>query len=152
MQASVGLSQLENLPQFIERRVYNFSFLKERLLELGAQEYFEFPESIPGAEPSWFGFLLSIKNKKVERHKFLDWLAQKKKIGTRLLFGGNLIRQPAFQKVDYRVIGDLECTDFIMHQSFYVGIWPGLNDEMLQYMANSLVEGVKMFTREGAIK
>jgi len=138
MQASLGLSQLERLEGFVETRRRNFDFLAQALRSRGAEEFFEFPECLPGAEPSWFGFLLTLKGDRVARPWLLEQLGQRK-IGTRLLFGGNLTKQPAYLSLPKRVVGELTNTDSIMHRSFYVGVWPGLSEPMLDYMAEQLV-------------
>jgi CDP-6-deoxy-D-xylo-4-hexulose-3-dehydrase len=138
MQASLGLSQLERLDAFIQKRRHNFEFLAAALRSRGGEEYFEFPECLPQAEPSWFGFLLTLKQERISRPWLLAELGRRK-IGTRLLFGGNLTRQPAYLKISKRVVGDLFHTNVTMNRAFYVGVWPGLNDEMLDYMAEQLV-------------
>ncbi len=148
MQAALGLSQLDKLPSFIERRLENFNLLYQTLAELGGKEFFDFPTTLPGAKPSWFGFLLTLKDSlKIERSALLRWLGDRK-IGTRLLFGGNLMRQPAYANIDHRVVGPLEATEVIMRSSFYVGIWPGLNQEMIHYIASSLIQGVKFMKQK----
>lgn len=144
LQASLGLSQLARAPHFIERRRQNFNFLKNALSALGADEFYETPQSLSFAEPSWFGFLLTLRDPKMERRRLLDWLGQRK-IGTRLLFGGNLTKQPAYLNINKKVVGDLPNTDKIMCSSFYVGVWPGLTEDMLSYIAESLVEGARLF-------
>ncbi len=142
MQAAIGLSQLKKADGFIEKRIENFIYLKKRLGELGGEEYFDTPETIPNADASWFGFLVTLKISKKIRKSVLEHL-NSKHIGTRLLFGGNLTRQPAYINLDCRIIGDLTYTDIIMHQSFYVGIWPGLSREMLNYVADQLMIAVR---------
>lgn len=146
MQAAVGLSQLKKLDAFIARRVHNFKFLHRELMQLGGEEFFEFPTSLANAEPSWFGFLLTLKNPSVDRPKLLNWLSGRN-IGTRLLFGGDLTKQPAYLNIERRIVGDLRQTKKIMERSFYVGIWPGLTEEMLSYVAKSLMEGVRALLR-----
>ena len=138
MQASLGLSQLDRLDGFVEKRRHNFNFLANALRQRGGEEFFEFPECLPQAEPSWFGFLLTLKGERISRPWLLAELGQRK-IGTRLLFGGNLTKQPAYLHIPKRVVGELFHTDVTMNRAFYVGVWPGLNDEMLDYMAEQLV-------------
>lgn len=142
MQASIGLTQLDKVKGFIDKRIHNFGFLRSRLFEYGGEELFDVPATIPNATPSWFGFLLTLKDPKVNRPKLLQALADRK-IGTRLLFGGNLTKQPAYKNLPMRVVGDLRHTDNVMTRSFYVGVWPGLTEEMLDYVAKSLVELAK---------
>jgi CDP-6-deoxy-D-xylo-4-hexulose-3-dehydrase len=146
MQASIGLSQLKKLPRFVESRIKNFKLLSNLLEKKGGFEFYDIPESLPHAEPSWFGFLVTLKNAKVNRAPLLEWLNEKK-VGTRLLFGGNLTKQPAFLGLPHRTVGDLRNTDIIMTSSFYVGIWPGLNEEMIAYIADRLIEGAQKFAR-----
>ena len=136
-QAAIGLSQLKKVPGFIKKRKENFNYLKNKLISLGTQEYFEFPEILPNAEASWFGFLLTLKSNIEIRAKLLQYLNDKK-IGTRLLFGGNITKQPAYLNIEKIIIGNLENTDIIMNNSFYVGVWPGLDNAMLDYIAESI--------------
>ena len=133
MQAALGYAQLNKLEQFINTRNSNFDYLKSKLLPLS--EYFILPEPAENSSPSWFGFLITIKEdaqiKRNDLVKFLD----EYKIGTRNLFAGNLIRQPYFKNINYRVINNLDNTDYIMNNSFWVGIYPGISCEMLDYVA-----------------
>ncbi|MFN8611345.1 MAG: lipopolysaccharide biosynthesis protein RfbH [Vulcanimicrobiota bacterium] len=138
MQASLGLSQLERVEGFIEKRRRNFDFLAAALRRRGGEEFFELPGWLPQAEPSWFGFLLTLKGTHISRPWLLEQLGQRK-IGTRLLFGGNLTKQPAYLSIPKRVVGDLHHTNITMNRSFYVGVWPGLSEPMLDYMAEQLV-------------
>jgi CDP-6-deoxy-D-xylo-4-hexulose-3-dehydrase len=132
MQAAVGVAQLKKLPAFIEARRRNFQTLYEGLRDL--QEYFILPEATPGSDPSWFGFPLAVRPEApFTRNQVVQYL-EKHKIATRLLFGGNLVRQPAYHDVQYRVIGDLENSDFVMNQVFWIGVYPGLSQRMLEYI------------------
>ncbi|MFZ1614678.1 MAG: lipopolysaccharide biosynthesis protein RfbH [Holophaga sp.] len=136
MQAACGLAQLERLPGFIEARKRNAAFLKEQLAPL--QEFLILPEATPGSEPSWFGFPLTLREDcGVNRVALLKHLDQHK-IGTRLLFGGNLTRQPYFQGLNYRIHGTLTNTDRIMNQTFWIGIFPGLSQEALAHSVRVL--------------
>ncbi len=132
MQAAVGVSQLKKLPEFIERRRANFRALREGLQDL--EEFFILPEATPHSEPSWFGFPLAVRtDAPFNRNQAIAFL-ESRKIATRLLFGGNLLRQPAYQGIKHRVVGPLDNTDFIMNQVFWVGVFPGITPEMLDYM------------------
>ncbi len=146
MQAAVGCAQLDKLENFIEKRRANFEFLKNKLAHL--QDYLLLPESTPNAEPSWFGFLLSVKESAPFKRSELVQFLEQHKIGTRLLFAGNLTKQPAYKDLNYRVVGDLKNTDFIMENTFWVGVFPGLTDEMLAYIADRIDE----FCRKNADK
>ncbi len=138
MQAAVGLAQLEKLPQFIQCRRENFDILYAGLKDL--EEFFILPQATAGSQPSWFGFPLAVRPEtKLERRELLRWL-DGRKIGTRLLFGGNLTRQPAYEHAAFRVAGSLVNSDFVMDQVFWVGVYPGLSKEMLQYVVDSLHE------------
>jgi CDP-6-deoxy-D-xylo-4-hexulose-3-dehydrase len=134
MQAAVGVSQLKKLPEFIEKRRANFRALREGLQDL--EEFFILPEATPRSEPSWFGFPIAVRPEApFNRNQAIAFL-ENRKIATRLLFGGNLLRQPAYQGIRHRVVGLLENTDFIMNQVFWVGVYPGINSEMLTYMVD----------------
>lgn len=132
MQAAVGLAQLDKLPEFIEKRKQNFQFLYEQLQEL--QDVLILPEATPNSEPSWFGFLLMVKEDAPFTRNQLVRHLEEKRIGTRLLFGGNLVRQPLYQGLNYRVVGELANADIIMQRAFWIGIFPGLTEEMLSYV------------------
>jgi CDP-6-deoxy-D-xylo-4-hexulose-3-dehydrase len=136
MQAAVGVSQIKKLSGFIEKRRENFNYLKEQLSPL--QDHFILPEATPNSNPSWFGFPIFVRpNKSFTRDAILRWL-EARKIGTRLLFGGNLIRQPAYRGQNYRVIGDLKKSDEVMHNVFWIGVYPGLTRPMLDYVVEAL--------------
>lgn len=138
MQAAVGLAQLDKLPQFIEARRQNFKALYEGLKDL--EHFFILPEATPDSEPSWFGFPLAVRPEApLTRNQVVEVL-QRHKIATRLLFGGNLLRQPAYKDVTYRVAGSLDNTDFVMNQVFWIGIYPGITPPMLAYMLEVLHE------------
>lgn len=138
MQAACGLAQLKRLPEFIEKRNANFDYLKNRLATV--TDFIELTEPTENATPSWFGFPITLKStagvSRVDLTKYLDQC----KIGTRLLFAGNLIRQPYFEGVDYRVVGDLTNTEISMNQTLWLGIYPGLSEEHLNYVAEKLEE------------
>ena len=143
MQAAVGAEQLKKLPTFIERRRHNFSRLYNTLLP--AQDKLILPEACPGSKPSLFGFLITCRQG-VERSRLVREL-EDKGIQTRMLFGGNLVKQPAFNGMrnsgkGYRQIGDLAVTDEIMNNTFWVGVYPGMTDEMIDYMGRVIVEAV----------
>lgn len=141
MQAAVGLAQLDKLERFIEARQNNFQYLYEGLSDL--QEFFILPEATLESQPSWFGFPLAVRaGAPFSRLDLLRCLDQSK-IGTRLLFGGNLTRQPAYRSANYRVVGDLKNTDFVMNQVFWIGVYPGLTTEML----NFVIETFRNFVR-----
>ena len=138
MQAAVGVAQLAKLPRFIEARRRNFRTLYEHLREL--EDIFILPEATAGSAPSWFGFPLSIRDgARTDRSDLLRHLNDRK-IATRLLFGGNLVRQPAYHDVPHRVVGDLAVADSVMARTFWVGVYPALTEEMLAYVAASIRE------------
>ena len=138
MQAAVGVSQLRKLDHFIARRNENFAELTRRLLERGLDEFYHLPQPTPGTEPSWFGFLLTIRDGTgIDRNQITRQL-EAAKVGTRLLFAGNLTKQPAFKGVDYRVVGGLTNTDKIMNDAFWLGVWPGIDAPRLDYMVDTL--------------
>ena len=136
MQAAVGVAQLRKLPGFIEARQRNFERLHEGLRDL--QEFFVLPEATPGSEPSWFGFPLAVQTTAPFTRNQVVRELESRKIATRLLFGGNLVRQPAYQNVPHRVAAPLTNTDFIMNQVFWIGVFPGLTPPMLDYVVGVL--------------
>ncbi len=136
MQAACGLAQMDKLEGFIQARKDNFRYLYERLQS--CQDFLILPEATANSDPSWFGFLMTIKPEaNIRRVDLLSYLDQEK-IGTRLLFAGNLIRQPYMQGRNYRVSGDLTHTDTVMNDSFWVGVYPGLKEEMLDFTASKI--------------
>lgn len=138
MQAACGLAQLERVQEFIDTRKRNFVLLKDRLASLS--DFLEVAVPTPNSEPSWFGFPVTLKEstgvKRVDLIKFLD----QNKIGTRLLFAGNLTRQPYFENVEYRVVGELTNTDRTMNQTFWLGVYPGLGAEHFDFVGEKLEE------------
>ncbi len=138
MQAALGASQLTKLPGFIARRRQNFAYLRSRLAEL--DDVLILPEATKGAEPSWFGFPIGIRKGAAFSRIELTHALEAKKIGTRLLFGGNLVRQPAYENSEYRVIGDLPNSDYVMNHVFWIGVYPGLTREMLDFVADTVFE------------
>lgn len=132
-QAAVGLAQLDRADGFIAQRRANFAFMRERLKAF--EEYFILPEATPNSEPSWFGFPITVRAdapfSRLELLTFYD----ASKIGSRLLFSGNLTRQPAYKDVSYRISGTLRNTDIVMNQTFWLGIYPGITEEMMDFVA-----------------
>ena len=140
MQAALGLSQLSKLDSFVARRRHNFEVLRTQLEDV---EGLILPKATPQSEPSWFGFPITLHpDLIVDREELLRFL-DSRNIGTRLMFAGNLLRQPAYRGVDFRVVGDLTNTDTVMRRSFWIGVYPGLTDEMLRYAADSIREFVE---------
>ena len=140
MQAACGLAQLDKLPDFIARRKANFAHLTKRLR--AAEEFLILPQATPHSAPSWFGYPLTLRPAaRIARVDLLRHL-DRHKIGTRLLFGGNLTRQPYFQDRHYRIAGDLTNTDRIMHDTFWIGLYPGLSVEMLDYTVTQIQAGL----------
>jgi len=138
MQAACGLAQLKRAPEFINKRNENFEYLKNRLSTL--TDFIEFTEATGNSSPSWFGFPITVKDSsgvsRVDLTKYLD----QNKIGTRLLFAGNLTRQPYFENVDYRISGELTNTDITMNSTLWLGVFPGLGKEQLDFVAEKLEE------------
>jgi len=135
MQAAVGVAQLKKLPGFIEARKKNFATLMAGLSEL--REFFVFPRATDGSDPSWFGFPLMVRSGAPFSRTELVTFLEQKKIASRMLFGGNLVRQPAYQKIRHRVVGKLTNADVTMNQAFWIGVYPGLSSDALEYVATS---------------
>jgi CDP-6-deoxy-D-xylo-4-hexulose-3-dehydrase len=136
MQAAVGVAQLRKLDDFVAARRRNFQILREELGQL--EEFFLLPEPTEGSDPSWFGFAIGVRRgTPFTRNQVVAWLEQHK-IATRLLFGGNLIRQPAYRDCRFRVATSMENTDFVMDNVFWIGLYPGLTPAALEYVAESL--------------
>lgn len=138
MQAACGLAQLDRAREFIEARRRNFHLLTERLKSL--EEVLILPKATPNSDPSWFGYPVMLREgvdaKRVDVTRFLD----QNKVGTRLVFAGNLTRQPYFEHVNYRVVGDLTNTDRVMNDAFWLGVYPGLNESHFDYVGEKLEE------------
>lgn len=140
MQAALGASQLTKLPGFIAHRKTNFRHLRAALV--GLEDSLILPEATPHSDPSWFGFPIGVRENALFRREDLIAALNSKKIGTRLLFGGNLLRQPAYQDCEHRVAGDLLNTDFVLNNVFWVGVYPGLTQPMLEFTAETIREFV----------
>jgi CDP-6-deoxy-D-xylo-4-hexulose-3-dehydrase len=136
IQAAIGLAQLDRLDSFVELRRRNWDYLSSGLKDL--EEFFVLPKATKNSNPSWFGFALTVKSNSPKTRNHIVQELNERKIGTRLLFGGNLLRQPAFMGTPRRVIGDLANTDQIMNDTFWIGVWPGLSINMLDYTIHSL--------------
>ena len=143
MQAAVGCAQLKKFPSFVERRRHNFAYLKEKLAPIA--DKLILPEACENSNPSWFGFLLTCREG-VDREKVVGYI-ESHGVQTRMLFAGNLTKHPCFDEMrksgeGYRVVGDLSTTDRIMTDTFWIGVYPGMTDEMLDYMAKTVIEAV----------
>lgn len=136
MQAAIGVTQLEKLPAFVDARKNNFLRLREYLNPLA--KHFILPEATHGADPSWFGFPITVRENSPKTRNEIVVHLEEHKIHTRLLFGGNLLRQPAYKDQPMRVVGKLENSDRIMNQTFWIGIYPALGEPQLKYMADTL--------------
>jgi CDP-6-deoxy-D-xylo-4-hexulose-3-dehydrase len=138
MQAACGLAQLERITEFVEARKRNFKLLRQRLAQF--EEVFLLPEATEGSDPSWFGFPITLRQEAgVARVDLLKYLDQHK-IGTRLLFAGNITRQPYFQGLNFRTTSSLENTDRIMSDTFWLGVYPGLGTDHFDHVAGKLEE------------
>lgn len=134
MQAAIGVSQLKKVEKFIQSRKDNFEKLSNEFKKHDLDKYFILPKKTPNSDPSWFGFLLTLReNDKIDRRTLVSEL-EENKIGSRQLFAGNIIKQPGFKNIKYRKIGDLKNTDYIMRQSFWIGVWPGIDDQRINYI------------------
>ena len=140
MQAALGVSQLAKIDFFTQRRRENFEYLFNRLQ--GVEELI-LPQATPNSEPSWFGFPITLDpSRNIDREELLRFL-DARKIGTRLMFAGNITRQPAYRNVDFRIVGDLTNSDIVLRHTFWIGVYPGLTQEMLDYAAGSIIEFIR---------
>jgi CDP-4-dehydro-6-deoxyglucose reductase, E1 len=146
MQAALGASQLTKLPDFIARRKANFSHLRRNLESL--QDLLVLPEATKGSDPSWFGFPIGIREGAPISRIELTRALEARKIGTRLLFGGNLVRQPAYEGNQYRVVGTLHNADFVMNNVFWLGVYPALTAPMLDFVAETIAGFVAQSTAQ----
>jgi CDP-6-deoxy-D-xylo-4-hexulose-3-dehydrase len=138
MQAACGLAQMDSLSQFIQQRKANFTLLTKGLGS--CEDFIILPEATPGSDPSWFGYPITLKAEhKIDRVDLMKFLDQNK-FGTRLLFAGNLTRQPYFDQVQYRVHGNLKNTDIIMNDTFWIGLYPGLTAAQLHFVIEKFEE------------
>ena len=145
LQAAIGCAQLEKFPSFVQRRKYNFNRLKSALQEVS--DKLILPEPCENSDPSWFGFLITCKEG-VSRNKLVQYI-EEKGVQTRMLFAGNLTKHPCFDEMrktgeGYRIVGSLEVTDRIMKDTFWIGVYPGMTDEMIDYMAETIIEGIAL--------
>ena len=144
MQAAVGCAQLKKFPEFVKRRRHNFARLKAALAPVA--DKLILPVACENSDPSWFGFLITC-NEEVDREKIVNYI-EDHGVQTRMLFAGNLTKHPCFDEMrksgeGYRIVGDLSNTDTIMSKTFWVGVYPGMTDEMIDYMAKTIIEAVK---------
>lgn len=143
MQAALGCAQLKKFPGFVERRKHNFARLKKGLQ--AAEDKLILPEACKNSDPSWFGFLITCKEG-TDKNKVVQYL-EEHGVQTRMLFGGNMVKQPCFSELKaagqgYRVVGDLKQTDRIMQDTFWIGVYPGMTDEMIDYMVEMIIKAV----------
>ena len=150
MQASIGCAQLKKFPSFIERRRHNWERLRAALE--AASDKLILPEAAPNSRPSWFGFLISLRQESGLDRNAMTRFIESKNIQTRLLFSGNLVKHPCFDQIRgtdvYRVVGTLENTDYIMNNTFWIGVYPGMTDAMIDYMAKVVLEATQIKTEK----
>jgi CDP-6-deoxy-D-xylo-4-hexulose-3-dehydrase len=145
IQAAIGSAQLERLDSFVAARRANWNYLYQGLKHL--EEHIFLPKAAPHSNPSWFGFALTVREgSPISRNELVQEL-DRRKIAARLLFGGNLLKQPAFINTPRKVVGDLRNTDIVMESTFWVGVWPGLTHEMLDFVIDSFNEIFKRYAR-----
>lgn len=142
MQAALGLSQVKKLDHFVKKRRHNFALLKGALGNL--EDFIYLPEETKNSEASWFGFPITLKGRLVGKRGLIVKFLEENKIGTRNIFSGNLLRQPAYKESKYRKIGSLEVSDQIMQESFWVGVYPGLEDCHMEYISEKISEAIKL--------
>jgi len=142
MQAAIGLAQLEKMPEFVAARRANYAFLREALKPV--EDLLIMPEATPGSDPSWFGYLMTVREGTPITRDALVAALEAAKVQTRMLFAGNMVRQPVFDAMrasgeGYRIVGELTNTDRIMNDAFWIGVYPGMTEEMLAYMAGTMI-------------
>lgn len=146
MQAAIGCEQLKKFPSFIERRKHNWAKLRDALKPV--EDKLILPEPAENSDPSWFGFLISVRSETGLNRNTITKYIEEHNVQTRLLFSGNLIKHPAFNQIRnteaYRVAGDLRITDFIMNNTFWIGVYPGMTDEMIDFMVKIIIEAVEV--------
>jgi len=141
MQAAVGLSQLKKLDSFIEKRQNNYSYLRGQLKQF--EDYLILPEATKNSKPSWFGFPITVKEDAPFSRNALVAKLESNKIATRLLFGGNLLRQPAYQNINYRIVGDIRNADVVMNQTLWIGVYPGLGEQQFDFISETISKFIK---------
>lgn len=141
MQAAIGVAQLKKLPYFTNKRKENFAILHKLLKKY--EQWLILPTTSDVADVSPFGFLITVKEDAGFSRNELTKFLEDNQIGTRLLFAGNIMRQPAYENIECRIIGDLKNTDFVMNNTFWIGVYPGINEEMIEYMANKIGKFIK---------
>ncbi len=137
IQAAIGLAQLDKIDNFVAKRMSNWDYLSKRLKEL--EEFLILPRATEWSQPSWFGFAITVRTESPKTRNEIVTYLDSIKVGTRLLFAGNLLRQPAFQGTKRRVVGALNNTDVVMNDTFWIGVWPGLTTQMLDFVCDSLI-------------
>ena len=148
MQAAIGVAQLNRLPSFVEKRRQNFHRLYAGLEHL--QDHLILPTIDPRSSPSWFGFAITVKGG-LSRHELVQWL-ENANIDTRKVFGGNILKQPGYRHIRHRVFGKLDATDRIMRDTFFLGVYPGMTDEMIDFMIGIIEAGVNRLARKSSIR
>jgi CDP-6-deoxy-D-xylo-4-hexulose-3-dehydrase len=146
MQAAVGVAQLEKMPEFVAARRANYAYLREALKPV--EDLLIMPDATPGSDPSWFGYLMTVREGAPVTRDALIAALEDAKVQTRMLFAGNIIRQPVFDSMrasgeGFRVVGELTNTDRIMKDAFWIGVYPGMTEEMLKYMAEVVSSTVR---------
>jgi CDP-6-deoxy-D-xylo-4-hexulose-3-dehydrase len=142
MQAALGLSQLGKLENFIARRKDNFNYLTKGLEGV---EGLLLPRATKKSEPSWFGYPITLDPSHPSNREELLRLLADRKIGSRLMFAGNIVKQPAYRNVDFRIVGDLKNSNIVMNRSFWIGVFPGLTTQMLDFVIETIAEFMKKY-------
>jgi len=143
LQAAVGVAQMDKLPRFTDARKENHAFFLDKFKKY--EEYFILPKKEDSADPSWFGFIITLKKDAPFTRNQIVQSLEESKMATRMLFGGNLIKQPAYKGKNYRVVSDLTNTDYIMHNSFWIGVYPGITEEMRKYVVEVFDSFIKQY-------
>ncbi|MDA8638106.1 DegT/DnrJ/EryC1/StrS family aminotransferase, partial [Rhodospirillales bacterium] len=147
MQAALGVSQLDKVDDFVAKRRENFRLISDALIKEGIEEHFHIAQPTPGSDPSWFGLPLTLRDGSPLKRLSVTQFLEERKLGTRLLFAGNILKQPGFKDINHRMSGTLDITDKVMKDTFWIGVWPGIDAQRREYMVSVFKDMVQHFLK-----